>query len=83
VRTYTIGNPLIALTMLRHNLGAGLNVPVRLMISHHQASGTTRLANDQPSSLMSGPGNRELTEAAQKLDAKLATPAEQVTGSTA
>jgi hypothetical protein len=29
---YTIGNPLIAPTMLKHDLGAGLDVPVRLMI---------------------------------------------------
>jgi len=27
-RMYTIGNPLIARTMLEHDLAAGLNVPV-------------------------------------------------------
>ena len=32
LRMYTIGNPLIAITMLRHNIAAGLNVPVRLVI---------------------------------------------------
>jgi uncharacterized protein (DUF302 family) len=31
-RMYTIGNPLIARTMLEHDIAAGLNVPVRLMI---------------------------------------------------
>jgi len=31
-RMYTIGNPLIARTMLEHDVAAGLNVPVRLMI---------------------------------------------------
>src|SRR5258705_13368382 len=30
-RMYTIGNPLIARTMLDRDIGAGLNVPVRLM----------------------------------------------------
>jgi uncharacterized protein (DUF302 family) len=31
-RMYTIGNPLIARTILKHDIAAGLNVPVRLMI---------------------------------------------------
>jgi Domain of unknown function DUF302 len=31
-RMYTIGNPLIAWTMIKHDLGVGLNVPIRLMI---------------------------------------------------
>jgi uncharacterized protein (DUF302 family) len=31
-RMYTIGNPLIAQTMLKHDLRVGPNVPVRLMI---------------------------------------------------
>jgi len=29
-RMYTIGNPLIARTMIKHDLGVGLNVPVRI-----------------------------------------------------
>ena len=32
VRVYTIGNPLIAITMLRHDIRVGLNVPVRVTI---------------------------------------------------
>src|SRR5262245_13063294 len=31
-RLYTIGNPLIARTMITHDLGVGLNVPVRVLI---------------------------------------------------
>jgi uncharacterized protein (DUF302 family) len=53
-RMYTIGNPLIARTMLEHDIAAGLNVPVRLMIFEEPASRTTRLVYDLPSSLMSG-----------------------------
>src|SRR5437588_12541526 len=53
-RMYTIGNPLIARTMLEHDIAAGLNVPVRLMIFEDPASVTTRLTYDLPSSLMSG-----------------------------
>lgn len=32
IRMYTLGNPLIAQTMLRHDVRVGLNVPVRLLI---------------------------------------------------
>jgi uncharacterized protein (DUF302 family) len=70
-RMYTIGNPLIARTMLEHDIAAGLNVPVRLMIYEDTASWTTRLAYDLPSSLMSGLQNEKLAAAAKKLDAKL------------
>jgi len=83
LRMYTIGNPLIAITMLRHNIAAGLNVPLRLAIYWDEASGTTRLTYDQPSGLMSGIGNPSLMEAAEALDAKLAALAEQVTGAKA
>jgi len=70
-RMYTIGNPLIARTMLEHDIAAALNVPVRLMIYEDAASRTTRLAYDLPSSLMSGLQNEKLAAAAKKLDAKL------------
>ena len=70
-RMYTIGNPLIARTMLEHNIAAGLNVPVRLMIYEEPATRTTRVTYDLPSSLMSGLKNEKVTAAAKKLDAKL------------
>jgi uncharacterized protein (DUF302 family) len=78
-RMYTIGNPLIAQTMLKHDTAAGLNVPVRLMIYEYAASRTTRLVYDLPSSLMSGLKNTKVTAAAQKLDAKLIALAIQAT----
>ena len=70
-RMYTIGNPLIARTMLEHDIAAGLNVPVRLMIYEEPATGTTRVIYDLPSSLMSGLKNEKVAAAAKKLDAKL------------
>jgi uncharacterized protein (DUF302 family) len=82
-RHYVIGNPLIAITMLRHDFRAGLNVPVRVYIYRDEASDTTRLEYDQPSTLMSGLANADVTAAAQKLDARLAAMAEQVTGAKA
>ena len=79
-RMYTIGNPLIARTMLEHDIATGLNVPVRLIIYEDTASRTTRLAYDLPSSLMSGLQNEKVTAAAKKLDAKLIALAVHATG---
>ena len=82
-RMYTIGNPLIARTMLEHDIAAGLNVPVRLMIYEDAMSRTTRLAYDLPSSLMSGLQNEKVAAAAKKLDAKLIALAIHATGAEA
>jgi uncharacterized protein (DUF302 family) len=82
-RMYTIGNPLIARTMLEHDMAAGLNVPVRLMIYEDAASRRVRLTYDLPSSLMSGLHNERIAAAAQKLDAKLIALAVHATGSEA
>lgn len=82
-RMYTLGNPLIAKTMLRHDIAAGLNVPIRLVIYEDGESGATRLAYDLPSSLMSVLENDDITAAARKLDAKLLALAVLVTGSEA
>jgi uncharacterized protein (DUF302 family) len=82
-RMYTIGNPLIAWTMIKHDLGAGLIVPIRLMIYEDAGSRTVRLAYDLPSSLKSRLGDEEVAAAARKLDAKLGALAELATGSPA
>ena len=42
-KLYILGNPLIARTMLRHDIGAGLNVPLRVMIYEDPQSGSSRL----------------------------------------
>jgi uncharacterized protein (DUF302 family) len=80
-RLYIIGNPLIAMTMLKHEVGAGLNVPVRIMIYEEAGSGTTRFVYDLPSSLMSVLGNDQVMNAARDLDEKLIALAVGVTGS--
>jgi uncharacterized protein (DUF302 family) len=79
-KLYILGNPLIARTMLEHDLGAGLHVPVRAMIYEEPASGGPRLAYDLPSSLMARLGNPKVTAAAKRLDEKLAALAKVVTG---
>ncbi len=77
---FTLGNPLIAITMMKHHIEAGLDVPVRLCI-YEYSDGKTRLVFNTPSSLMSGLANEEVTSAALKLDAKMMALAEAVTGS--
>jgi uncharacterized protein (DUF302 family) len=82
IRSYIIGNPLIAHTMITHDPGVGLNVPIRVMI-YQTASGEVRLAYDLPSSLMSRLHNDNVSAAALKLDAKLRALAALATGATA
>jgi uncharacterized protein (DUF302 family) len=79
-RMYTIGNPLIAATMIKFDIEAGLNVPIRLLIYEHTATATVRLAYDLPSSLMSRLNNVEVAASAKKLDVKLIALAERATG---
>jgi uncharacterized protein (DUF302 family) len=82
MRMYVIGNPLIAITMIRHDIGAGLDVPVRIAI-YETAGSETRFVYNKPSTLMSCLKNPALHEAALKLDAKLLALAESSTGAKA
>jgi uncharacterized protein (DUF302 family) len=82
IRSYIIGNPLIAQTMMRHDPGVGLNVPIRILI-FQTPSGEVRLGYDLPSSLMSRLHNDDVSAAALKLDAKLRALAVLATGATA
>jgi uncharacterized protein (DUF302 family) len=79
---YTLGNPMIAITMIEHDIEAGLDVPVRLAI-YEDRDGKTRLVFNKPSSLMSGLRNAAVHGAALKLDAKMMALAETVTGAKA
>ncbi|KAI9060040.1 TT1751-like protein [Trametes sanguinea] len=74
---YTFGNPLIAQTMLRHDLAAGLHIPPKLMLFEDAAGDGTKIIYDDPASViavMSEPGaaiNEELAHAAKSLSAKI------------
>ncbi|TVY17034.1 hypothetical protein LARI1_G003959, partial [Lachnellula arida] len=67
-----LGNPLIAITMLEHDLKAGLAVPVELHVRELENGKGTEVSWQVPSTLVCG-GNRdaELVEAARVLDGKL------------
>ncbi|CAM3272315.1 DUF302 domain-containing protein [Mycobacterium colombiense] len=73
-----LGNPLIAITMLRHDVTAGLYAPVELLLLEEDDGSS--LTYVKPSSLMVVQPNPELLSAAEQLDAKLAALAEKVAG---
>jgi uncharacterized protein (DUF302 family) len=79
VMRVVLGNPLIAVTMLRHDVTAGLFAPVELLLVD-EGEGQSSLTYVKPSSLMVIESNPELLNAATELDAKLAALAAKVSG---
>ncbi|MDH6677286.1 hypothetical protein M2284_001484 [Rhodococcus sp. LBL1] len=77
-----IGNPLIAITLIRHDVTAGLFAPVELLLTEEE-DGRSSLTYVKPSSLMVVDENPPLRAAAQALDAKLAALAAKITASQA
>jgi uncharacterized protein (DUF302 family) len=73
-----LGNPLIAITMLRHDVTAGLFAPVEVLLTD-EGDGRSSLIYIKPSTLMVVEHNPELLGAAENLDAKLAALAAKVT----
>jgi uncharacterized protein (DUF302 family) len=67
-----LGNPLIAITMIRHDLNAGLFAPVELLLTENESGEGSTLLYVLPSSLIAlDDAQAELRAAAQALDAKL------------
>jgi uncharacterized protein (DUF302 family) len=67
---WILGNPLIAVTMIRHDITAGLFAPVELLITETEDGKGTVLAYVRPSSQMVIAKNPPLLTAAEALDAK-------------
>lgn len=65
-----LGNPLIAIEMTRHDLGASLYAPLRAVI-FEDADGRTHLEYDQPSSLFGRLNDDRILAVARQLDAKM------------
>jgi len=65
-----IGNPVLAITVLRHDLTAGLFAPVELIVIE-EGQDQSSLTYVRPSSLMVVETNEPLLAAAKELDAKL------------
>jgi uncharacterized protein (DUF302 family) len=67
---YVVGNPLIAVEMTRHALGAGLYAPLRVLI-YEADDGKTCIEYDKPSSLFGQFGDEQVNRVAVELDQKL------------
>src|SRR5258708_4388752 len=67
---WIFGNPVVALTMLRHDISAGLFVPIELLVTEAEDGGGAILTYVRPSSLIViDPKAHELQDADEKLDA--------------
>lgn len=67
-----LGNPLIAITMLKHDRAAGLAVPVELLLLENEDRASTTVLYQLPSALIARINTEpELVKAAEALDEKL------------
>lgn len=73
-----LGNPMIAITLIRHDLTAGLFAPVELLV-YENSAGLASVVYLKPSSLLLSP-DLELLDAAVALDEKLESLVSKVTG---
>jgi hypothetical protein len=68
---WILGNPLIAITMIRQDISAGLFVPIELLLAESEDGERATLTYVLPSSLIAiEPGPSPLREAAEVPDAK-------------
>jgi uncharacterized protein (DUF302 family) len=72
-KRFILGNPLIAITMLEHDVDAGLFVPVEVMLVEDEEGVGCRVLYMLPSGLVAGyeGASEQLVDAAKKLDEKL------------
>jgi uncharacterized protein (DUF302 family) len=68
---WIFGNPLIAITMIRHDYTAGLFVPPDLLLAESDDGAGCDITYVLPSSLIAMEANAQLLVAAQALDAKV------------
>ena len=67
---YLLGNPLLAVEMTQHAIGAGLYAPLRVLIYENE-EGKTCVEYDRPSSLFGQFGDERVDQMAAMLDRKL------------
>jgi hypothetical protein len=80
VTRWILGNPLIAITMIQHDVDAALFAPVELLLRESDVGEGSTVLYDVPSSLMVIRENPLLLEAALALDAKLDALVRRLTG---
>ncbi|WP_454883895.1 DUF302 domain-containing protein [Sphingomonas oryzagri] len=77
---WILGNPLIAVTMIRHDITAGLFAPVEILVTEAEDGQGTTITYLRPSSLMVIEDNPPLRIAASLLDAKFEALIAHATG---
>jgi uncharacterized protein (DUF302 family) len=78
---WILGNPTLAVTMIRHDVNAGLFVPVELLVTEQPEGRGTSVLYVRPSSLIAvDPANVALAAAVRVLDEKLAALIGEVVG---
>lgn len=80
VMRWILGNPLLAITMIRHDITASLFAPVELLLVENESGEGSTVIYDLPSSLMVIEPNPALLAAARVLDRKLEAVVSRVTG---
>jgi uncharacterized protein (DUF302 family) len=78
---WILGNPLIAVTMIRHDMTAGLFAPVEILVTEAEDGHGTLVTYVRPSSLMVIEENPPLLAMATLLDAKFDALIERATRS--
>lgn len=76
---YTVGNPILAQTILQYNLGGALTIPPRILILEHADHSGTSIQYQLPSSVVASNGNQNLKAALHTLDTKLENLVRNVT----
>jgi hypothetical protein len=77
---WILGNPLLAITMIQHDIIASLFAPVELLLVENAPGNGSTVIYDLPSSLMVIEPNAALETAAKELDRKLMMLVSRVTG---
>ena len=76
---YVVGNPLYAIQMTQHALGASLYAPLRVLL-YENNEGRACIEYDRPSSLFGQFGDERINKVAASLDQKLANLAQASLG---
>jgi hypothetical protein len=80
VLRWIVGNPLMAITMIRHDITASLFAPVELLLVENESGEGSTVIYDLPASLMVIEPNPARLPAARVLDHKLERLVSRVTG---
>jgi uncharacterized protein (DUF302 family) len=74
------GNPLVAITMMHHDVKAGLFAPVEILVVEQESGDGATVLYDLPSAQMKIENNPTMLADAQELDRKLQAVVSRVTG---